>query len=357
MKKMILMSAPSSAVLSGLLAIAILISNSNAFAQGSDFTYQGFLTDAGAPADGVYDLQFTIYNALEAGAQVGATTNGTETVQIAGNGGNYGGVIYDGGGVKLTQPDGTNGASLLTHDGLGGVLHLYNGDGNLRTYIGGGNVGAAVVSLRCADGDQLALIDEEDGAGRLTVYGNDDEPRVILEGNDADGGGRVTTDRLRANGDVGIGREPIANILEINGNASKSVAGNWLANSDRRIKTDIQTITNARDTLERVRLVNFRYADDYRAAHSEIVDHRYLNVIAQEFREVFPDHVKSSGEKLPDGSELLQVDTYPLTIYSAAAVQELNRELKQKQKAIEELTARLDRLEQIVTPKRDENEK
>jgi hypothetical protein len=43
--------------------------------------------------------------------------------------------------------------------------------------------------------------------------------------------------------------------------------------------------------------------------------------------------VKGSGETLPDGSEILQVDTYPLTIYSAAAVQELhweNRELKQK---------------------------
>ncbi len=30
-------------------------------------------------------------------------------------------------------------------------------------------------------------------------------------------------------------------------------------------------------------------------------------------------------EKLPDGSDILQVDTYPLTIYSAAAIQELNQ--------------------------------
>ena len=72
--------------------------------------------------------------------------------------------------------------------------------------------------------------------------------------------------------------------------------------------------------------MDFRYTDDYRAAHPGIEDKRYLNVIAQEFAKVFPDDVKSSGEKLPDGSPILQVDTYPLTIYSAAAVQELHRE-------------------------------
>ena len=37
-------------------------------AQGTDFTYQGFLTDLGAPANGVYDLQLTVFNAVAAGA-------------------------------------------------------------------------------------------------------------------------------------------------------------------------------------------------------------------------------------------------------------------------------------------------
>ena len=127
-------------------------------------------------------------------------------------------------------------------------------------------------------------------------------------------------------GKVGIGRTPASNKLEVEGSASKATAGSWLANSDRRIKMEVQPITNALQTLDRVRLVDFRYTDDYRTAHPGIEDRRYLNVIAQEFAEVFPEHVRSSGEKLPDGSEILQVDTYPLTIYSAAAVQELHRE-------------------------------
>ena len=133
------------------------------------------------------------------------------------------------------------------------------------------------------------------------------------------------------------------------GDASKDSSGGWLANSDARIKQDIQPVTGALDTLEKVRLVRFRYTDEYRRTHPSVEDRPYLNVVAQEFREVFPHEVKSSGERLADGSEILQVDTYPLTIYSAAAVQELNRklekELKTKEAELQELKQRLERLE------------
>ncbi len=139
-------------------------------------------------------------------------------------------------------------------------------------------------------------------------------------------GGESTILNWTKDGLVGIGRDPAANALEVEGDASKSTAGDWLANSDRRIKTDIQTVDNALDTLDRVRLVSFEYTEEYQANHPGVGTGRYLNVIAQEFAQVFPDHVKSSAERLPDGSEILQVDTYPLTIYSAAAIQELRAE-------------------------------
>src|SRR5882672_6137333 len=82
-------------------------------------------------------------------------------------------------------------------------------------------------------------------------------------------------------GRVGIGRNPATNRLEVAGEASKATAGNWLANSDARIKTDVQTVTGALDKISRVRLVQFRYIDDYRAAHPGIADREYLNVVAQ----------------------------------------------------------------------------
>jgi hypothetical protein len=152
-------------------------------------------------------------------------------------------------------------------------------------------------------------------------------------------------------GKVAIGNTPGTNALEVNGNASKSSAGDWLSNSDRRIKADIESISGALERLDQVRLVDFRYSDDYLAAHPEIEDRRYPNVIAQEFAQVFPDDVKSSGEKLSDGSEILQVDTYPLTIYSAAAIQELHRENRMLEKKLSEQEQRLRKLEEILKNK------
>lgn len=42
-----------------------------AFAQGTAFTYQGRLADQGSPANGLYDLQFVVWDALTLGNQVG----------------------------------------------------------------------------------------------------------------------------------------------------------------------------------------------------------------------------------------------------------------------------------------------
>jgi hypothetical protein len=100
----------------------------------------------------------------------------------------------------------------------------------------------------------------------------------------------------------------------------KTVAGSWLANSDRRIKTDIQNLTSALDIMGRLRPVRFHYTADYKAKHSSIQDIFYYNFIAQEFQEVFPDSVKDSGE---DG--ILQVDTYNVIPYAVAAIQELKK--------------------------------
>ncbi|MEM9479874.1 MAG: tail fiber domain-containing protein [Verrucomicrobiota bacterium] len=147
---------------------------------------------------------------------------------------------------------------------------------------------------------------------------------------------------------LGVGRDAVANAFEVEGNASKSTAGNWLANSDRRIKTDIQPVSGALEKLDEVNLVEFRYTGEFLEEHPDIMDRRYLNVIAQEFAGVFPEHVQMSGETLPDGSGVLQVDTYPLTIYSAAAVQELHLELKKKDAEIDELRGRLEAIERAL---------
>jgi len=118
-------------------------------------------------------------------------------------------------------------------------------------------------------------------------------------------------------GKVGIGQAPTTNLLEVNGTASKAAAGDWLANSDKRIKTDIQEINNPLELISKVRPVKFRYTDEYKALHPSIKDYLYYNIIAQEYQEVFPNAVSE------DGTGLLQVDVHPMFITAVAAIKEL----------------------------------
>ena len=210
-------------------------------------------------------------------------------------------------------------------------LHVTGGvDAGLS---GGGNFISGPTNSRNIVIDDNEINARNNGA-TASLYINNDGGHVVFSQN--------------GSGNVGIKRTPGSNSLEVEGGASKTTAGSWLANSDARIKEEIRPVQGALDALNQVRLVSFRYTDDYRRAHTSVEDHRYLNVVAQEFAEVFPDHVKGSGERLPDGSEILQVDTYPLTIYSAAAVQELNQKLEQKEAKIAKMEGELAELKQLV---------
>ena len=100
-------------------------------------------------------------------------------------------------------------------------------------------------------------------------------------------------------------------------------------------------MTGGLEQIDRLNPVTFRYTPDYLEAHSTIEDVPYYNVIAQEIREVFPDAVRGSGDRLADGSEILQVDTYPAMITAIAAVKELSAKLKEKD-------AEVDVLEELI---------
>src|SRR6266540_3132234 len=54
-------------------SILWLLVTSSANAQGSAFSYQGKLTDAGNPANGNYDLQFALWDSNGGGTQIGTT--------------------------------------------------------------------------------------------------------------------------------------------------------------------------------------------------------------------------------------------------------------------------------------------
>jgi len=67
------------------LLLWLCLSASTLRAQTTAFTYQGRLSDAGNPANGNYDLQFKLFDALAGGAQQGATLVRTPVAASAGN--------------------------------------------------------------------------------------------------------------------------------------------------------------------------------------------------------------------------------------------------------------------------------
>jgi hypothetical protein len=71
-----------------LLAVMLVTSTASARpladALGTSFTYQGKLMDGGAPANGTYDFQFSLYNALSGGTQVGSTVSLGDVAVTAG---------------------------------------------------------------------------------------------------------------------------------------------------------------------------------------------------------------------------------------------------------------------------------
>src|SRR5947207_3099584 len=52
-----------------MVSLLLLFSGGSAFAQTTSFTYQGRLTDGGTAANGNYDFQFTLWDALSGGTQ------------------------------------------------------------------------------------------------------------------------------------------------------------------------------------------------------------------------------------------------------------------------------------------------
>jgi hypothetical protein len=65
--------------LSVVLILALFMANNTGLAQGTAFTYQGNLSDGGRPANGSYDLQFTIYDSATNGTNVSVTITNLAT--------------------------------------------------------------------------------------------------------------------------------------------------------------------------------------------------------------------------------------------------------------------------------------
>ncbi len=98
------------------VVLAFGLQATSALALGTAFTYQGTLGEGGSPANGNYDLTFSLYNAASAGTQVGSTvtnkavavTNGLFAVTV-----DFG-AVFDGTQLWVQMGVRTNGGGSFT---------------------------------------------------------------------------------------------------------------------------------------------------------------------------------------------------------------------------------------------------
>ena len=100
---------------------------------------------------------------------------------------------------------------------------------------------------------------------------------------------------LANDGEVGINRVPITNTLEVGGTASKATAGNWLANSDARLKKNIQPL-DADEMLGRLLAlqgVTYEWDDD--KTGNERPEGIQYGFTAQNIQDQFPTIVEEDN--------------------------------------------------------------
>lgn len=137
------------------------------------------------------------------------------------------------------------------------------------------------------------------------------------------------------NGRTGIGRNPATNRLEVNGTASKTAAGDWIANSDARLKKNIETYDSkeALEKLLRLRGVTYEWDDD--KTGTERPEGKQLGFIAQEIQQVFPEKVTT------DNLGYLQTGYGDYDAVYVQAIKELTNRIESLEKENSSLKAEL----------------
>ena len=104
-------------ILQTLIVLALLSGSQSAISLGSGFTYQGRLTDLGGPANGTYDLTFSVFDVSTGGIAVAgpvtnsavAVANGLFTITL-----DFGNTVFNGNDLWLEIGVRTNGGGAFT---------------------------------------------------------------------------------------------------------------------------------------------------------------------------------------------------------------------------------------------------
>ena len=139
-------------------------------------------------------------------------------------------------------------------------------------------------------------------------------------------------------GQIGINREFPTYSLDIGsgGDARKPSGSKWVNPSDTRIKESVSTLDfmTAMGKISSLRLVNYRWADEYRQVH-QLPSDPTLGFISQEVEAVFPNSIKQVKEG--DIGDFRILDTSQITFCKYAATQGLLQKVSTLQSRVNTL--------------------
>ena len=151
------------------------------------------------------------------------------------------------------------------------------------------------------DGAKIYLANDNSSGNPGTIYFVDEsgfiQGYIVYIGDGTMAFYTNNSSRLRINsaGLVGIGTVPSTNMLEVSGNASKATAGDWLANSDVRLKKNIQPLHSEMmlDKLLKLEGITYEWNDDTTEyTRPEGIQYGFT---AQNIQQVFPSLVEEDN--------------------------------------------------------------
>ena len=154
------------------------------------------------------------------------------------------------------------------------------------------------------------------------------------------------------NGNVGVGMVPNANRLSVNGNASKTSAGDWVANSDARLKKNIQPLNSAAtlDKMLALKGITYQWNDD-KTGFDRPSGETY-GFTAQNIQEVFPELVSE------DNLGYLQTAYGTYDAMYVECIRALNEKIEKLEAQVSEIDELKKQIEEIKAfQKRDERRK
>jgi hypothetical protein len=164
---------------------------------------------------------------------------------------------------------------------------------------------------------------------------------------------------LFPNGRVGIGISAPSHILHING-IGRSTSATWATSSDMRVKNNIKDIENGLEKILKLNPVSFQYSSEY-VNQNPGYKGNYLGFLAQEVRNILPELVSETSEKIGDKTinDFLLLNQGELIPVMVKAIKEQQQQieilkeknifLEAKSKEIDELKSRLQQIEAMLS--------